>query len=106
MPQRVACVCSDTTFSQDLTVGDAERAYDVMDDHNDERHTMAIFYISVWQGEPNQGNPLWGANVLAQDIEDGYRIGKTRFSAENPDLDIEDYIVVASGDSVEKSIGV
>lgn len=67
---------------------------------------MAIFYVSVWQGQPNEGTPLWEANVLAQDMEEGYRIGKTRFSVENPELNIEDYTVVATGDSVEKSISV
>lgn len=67
---------------------------------------MAIFYISVWQGEPNQGTPVWEANVLADDIEDGYRIGKTRFGVENPDLNIENYTMLATGDSVEKSISV
>jgi hypothetical protein len=67
---------------------------------------MAIFYVSVWQGEPHQGTPVWEANVLASDIEDGYRIGKTRFGVENPELNIEDYTMIATGDSVEKSISV
>lgn len=67
---------------------------------------MAIFYITVWEGEPNHGAPVWEANVLADDIEDGYRIGKTRFGVENPDLNIEDYTMLATGDSVEKSISV
>lgn len=67
---------------------------------------MAIFNITVWQGEPNQGKPIWQANVLASDAEEGYRIGKTRFGIENPELDLEDYTIVADGDSVEKSISV
>lgn len=67
---------------------------------------MAIFYVSVWEGEPHQGTPLWEADVLADDIEDGYRIGKKRFEVENPDLKAENYTLIASGDSVEKSISV
>jgi hypothetical protein len=67
---------------------------------------MAIFYVSVWQDEPNEGTPVWQAEVLADDIEDGYRIGKTRFGVENPELNLEDYTMIATGDSVEKSISV
>lgn len=67
---------------------------------------MAIFYISVWQGKPNEGTLVWQANVLALTVEEGYRIGKTRFGTENPELNIEDYTIVATGDSVEKSISV
>lgn len=67
---------------------------------------MAIFNISVWKGKPNEGSPVWQANVLAPNVEEGYRIGKTRFGIENPALNIEDYTVVADGDSVEKSISV
>lgn len=67
---------------------------------------MAIFYVSVWQGEPNQGAPVWEANILASNVEEGYRIGKNRFGMENPELNVEDYTVVATGDSVEKSISV
>jgi len=67
---------------------------------------MAIFHVSVWQDEPNEGAPVWQAEVLADDIEDGYRIGKTRFGVENPELNLEDYTMIATGDSVEKSISV
>jgi hypothetical protein len=67
---------------------------------------MAIFNITVWQAKPNEGSPVWQANVLAPDVEEGYRIGKTRFGIENPELKLEDYTIVADGDSVEKSIGV
>jgi len=67
---------------------------------------MAIFYISVWQGLPEQSDLIWEANVLAQNIEDGYRIGKTRFAVEHPGKDLKTYTMVASGDSVEKSISV
>jgi len=44
--------------------------------------------------------------VLAPDVGEGYRIGKTRFGVENPELKLEDYTIVADGDSVEKSISV
>ncbi|HCU84479.1 hypothetical protein [Methylophilus sp. UBA6697] len=67
---------------------------------------MAIFYLSVWQGVPQQSDLIWEANVLAQNIEDGYRIGKTRFAVEHPDKDLKRYTMVATGDSVEKSISV
>lgn len=67
---------------------------------------MSIFNIKVWQGDPNSGVLVWQSDVLASDIATGYEIGKMRFGAENPSLNPEDYVIVANGVSVEKSISV
>lgn len=67
---------------------------------------MAIYYISVWQAAPNQSQLVWEANVLAPSIEEGDRIGRSRFAIEHPELDVQDFTVIATGDNVEKSITV
>ena len=67
---------------------------------------MAIFHISAWQGEPDHGKRIWQAEVVAENVDEGYRIGKKQFASEYPDLKMEEYTIVANGDSVEKSISV
>ncbi|KQT38115.1 hypothetical protein ACFQ2T_06005 [Methylophilus flavus] len=63
---------------------------------------MALFYVSA--SKPKQDVPFWTSSVIAQDMEESYRIGKERFESENPDLNIEDFTLVATGESAEKSI--
>lgn len=77
---------------------------------------MAIFHITVWHAQTQQAPsvpptesgqpPVWQANILAHTAEESYRIGKTRFALEHPDKNVDDYTIIASGDSVEKSISV
>lgn len=63
---------------------------------------MALFYVSA--SKPEEEVPFWTSSVIAQDMEESYRIGKERFKTENPDLNVDDYNLVATGESVEKSI--
>ncbi len=63
---------------------------------------MALFYVSA--SKPKDDVPFWTSSVIAQDMEESYRIGKERFQTENPDLNIEDFTLVATGETVEKSI--
>lgn len=63
---------------------------------------MALFYVSA--SKPKEDLPFWTSSVIAQDMEESYRIGKERFETENPDLNVEDFTLVATGESVEKSI--
>ncbi|SDK78474.1 hypothetical protein SAMN05192566_2401 [Methylophilus rhizosphaerae] len=63
---------------------------------------MALFYVSA--SKPKADLPFWTSSVIAQDMEEGYRIGKARFEAENPDLDSADYTIVATGDPIEQSL--
>jgi len=63
---------------------------------------MALFYVSA--SKLKEEVPFWTTNVVAQDMEESYRIGKARFETENPDLDSADYTIVATGDPVEQSL--
>lgn len=63
---------------------------------------MALFYVSA--SKPKEDVPFWTSSVIAQDMEESYRIGKERFQTENPDLNIDDFTLVATGETVEKSI--
>ncbi len=63
---------------------------------------MALFYVSA--SKPKDELPFWTSSVIAQDMEESYRIGKERFETENPDLNVEDFTLVATGESAEKSI--
>lgn len=65
---------------------------------------MALFYINAWKDPQHDPHPCWSANVVAETVEEGYLIGKDRFEAENPALDVEDYTLTATGDTVVKSI--
>lgn len=63
---------------------------------------MSLFYVSACTTK--QDSPVWTSSVIARDIEESYRIGKARFEIENPDLAVEDYTIVATGNTAEKSI--
>mgnify|MGYP001553673170 CR=1 FL=1 len=63
---------------------------------------MALFHVSA--SKPKEDLPFWTSSVIAQDMEESYRIGKERFQTENPDLNVEDFTLVATGESVERSI--
>ncbi len=63
---------------------------------------MALFYVSA--SKPKDDVPFWTSSVIAQDMEESYRIGKERFQTENPDLNVEDFTLVATGETAEKSI--
>ncbi|MGQ3091793.1 hypothetical protein [Methylophilus sp.] len=65
-------------------------------------YVMALFYVSA--SKPKQDLPFWTSSVIADDMEQSYKIGKERFETENPDLNVDDYTLVATGESVEKSI--
>jgi hypothetical protein len=66
------------------------------------RNVMALFYVSA--SKPKDDVPFWTSSVIAQDMEESYRIGKERFQTENPDLNVEDFTLVATGETAEKSI--
>lgn len=69
---------------------------------------MSLFYVSVFEkniSEKNpadDANPIWETSIDAADVEDAYQIGKEQFVAENPDKNLEDFTIKASGYSVEK----
>jgi hypothetical protein len=63
---------------------------------------MALFYVSA--SKPKEDVPFWTSSVIAHDMEESYRIGKERFEAENPDLNSDEFTIVATGETVEKSI--
>jgi hypothetical protein len=65
-------------------------------------YVMALFYVSA--SKPKQDLPFWTSSVIADDMEQSYKIGKERFETENPGLNADDYTLVATGESVEKSI--
>lgn len=63
---------------------------------------MTLFHVSA--SKPKEDLPFWTSSVIADDMEESYRIGKARFEAENPDLNVDDFTIVATGESVAKSI--
>ncbi|MCB5185032.1 hypothetical protein LG201_07425 [Methylobacillus gramineus] len=64
---------------------------------------MAIFTIDVHEKKiENKGDSLWRTSINAADIEEAYRIGKSQFEMERPDLNAEDVVIEASSESVEK----
>ncbi len=69
---------------------------------------MSLFYVSIFKKEPSEknpaedANPIWESSIDASDTEEAYQIGKEQFLAENPDEDLADFTVKASGYSVEK----
>lgn len=63
---------------------------------------MALFNVSA--SKPKEDIPFWTSSIVARDTEEAYRIGKDRFESENPDLNSEEFTIVATGESVEKSI--
>ena len=64
---------------------------------------MALFTIDVHEKKiENKGASLWRTSISAADIEEAYRIGKSQFEMERPDLSAEDVVIEASSESVEK----
>lgn len=69
---------------------------------------MSLFYVSVFKKTVSQknatddANPIWETSIDAADVEEAYQIGKEQFITENPDKNVEDFTVKASGYSVEK----
>ena len=64
---------------------------------------MPLFYVNVWEkGKENQGAALWENSVVAIDVEEAFKIGKSQFEAEQPDLALKNVTVQASGYQVEK----
>lgn len=59
---------------------------------------MSLFYVSVWEKNSTENeSPFWEHSVDAKDVEEAYQIGKSQFVTENLGVDIDDYIVKASG---------
>lgn len=64
---------------------------------------MSLFYVSVFKKNATDvANPIWESSIDALDVEEAYRIGKNQFLVENPDKNLEDFTVKASGYQVEK----
>lgn len=64
---------------------------------------MSLFYVSVFEKNATKDtSPIWESSIDAGDVEEAYQIGKSQFVAENPDKNVEDFTVKASGYSVEK----
>lgn len=74
--------------------------------HVNQGVSMAIFYISAWQGAPDASERVWETNVLALSVEEAYRLGRSRLAAEQPDWDLTKLTLLAEGDSVTKSIEI
>lgn len=64
---------------------------------------MSLFYVSVFEKNATKDtNAIWETSIDAGDVEEAYQIGKEQFVAENPDKNVENFTVKASGYSVEK----
>lgn len=64
---------------------------------------MSLFYISVFEkNAADDANPVWENSVDAFDVEEAYKIGKDQFVTENPDKNLEDFTIKASGYQVDK----
>ena len=64
---------------------------------------MSLFYVSVFTKNPAEDvDPIWESSIDAFDVEEAYQIGKDQFITENPDKNVEDFTIKASGYQVEK----
>ena len=64
---------------------------------------MSLFYVTVFEKNATKdANPIWENSIDAFDVEEAYQIGKDQFVTENPDKNIEDFTIKASGYQVEK----
>ena len=64
---------------------------------------MSLFYVSVFDKKASDdANPIWESSIDAADVEEAYQIGKDQFSIENPDKNLTDYSIKASGYSADK----
>ena len=64
---------------------------------------MSLFYVSVFTKNPaDNADPIWESAIDAFDVEEAYKIGRDQFVTENPDKNVEDFTVKASGYQVEK----
>lgn len=66
---------------------------------------MSLFYISIFKKDAlKDANPIWESSIDALNVEEAYRIGKDQFLAENPDNNLDELTVKASGYQVEKYV--
>lgn len=64
---------------------------------------MALFNISAWKKNAvNQGQPLWESTITAGDVEEAYRIGKSQFETERPEMQHEEISIKAAEGYREK----